>query len=624
MPIFRRLLKYSFKYKFRLLTGLILSLFVSIFNGVSLTSMIPIFDSMSANKNYKFHIAFTKRDDAAIKKFISGEPLTRIETIEYKFANLKKEVNDYFSNKSPGEVVKIFVILVFPIYLLKLIFLTLAIYFINSTGYLAIRDLRLDIYKKIQQMPLNTFVREKTGILMSRIINDVDVLAKIISSDLKDSINDFLYVITHLLLLFLLSWKMSLVVFIVIPVIMGPISAFTEKIRKATKNQQERLSALNGHLQEIIAGIRVIRAFSMEKYESYRFFKINDELSEKTFKGHFYHQIGPSLVELFGSILAAIFLSFGAYFITHESFSKGMFMAFFLTLIFIMRPIKQLSTMFNLIQSGVSAGERVFELVDSTTDINNPTVPIKLDRIRKNIEIRDVSYTYPGMDKPSLKNVNLVIQRGETIALVGSSGAGKSTLKDLIPRLIDPTTGSVLIDGEDIRNFRIQDLRRKIGIVSQEVFLFNSTIRENITCGKDYPEERILKALEDACAMDFVNSFENGLETMVGEHGVMLSGGQRQRISIARAFLLNPEVLILDEATSALDTESERQVQVALEGLYKNRTTIIIAHRLSTIQIANKIHYMEDGEIIESGAHEELMELDSKYKKLYSLQFTEV
>ena len=240
-------------------------------------------------------------------------------------------------------------------------------------------------------------------------------------------------------------------------------------------------------------------------------------------------------------------------------------MAFFLTLIFLMRPLKQLSMMYNLIHSGVSAGERVFELVDSKTDIENPANPLKLDKLHKEIEIRNVSYTYPGSEKPSLRNINIKVKSGETIAFVGSSGAGKSTLKDLIPTLIDPTEGEVLFDGIDIRKFNMRDVRRKIGIVSQEVFLFNASIRDNITYGSlNASEEKIRKACDDAFATEFINSFENGLDTMVGEHGVMLSGGQRQRISIARALLLDPEILILDEATSALDTESERLVQTAL------------------------------------------------------------
>ncbi|EMG00337.1 ABC transporter transmembrane region [Leptospira borgpetersenii str. 200701203] len=243
------------------------------------------------------------------------------------------------------------------------------------------------MYAKAQTLPLNHFVQEKTGILMSRIINDVEVLGRLISSDLKDAIIDFFYIVTHLLLLLYLSWKMFLAVFIVVPIVMGPVSAFADKIRRATRNQQERLSSLNGHLQEVISGIRVIRAFSMEKAEAKRFWEFNQDLSDKTFKGHFYHQVGPSLTELFSSIVAVVFLSFGAYLMEDGTFSRGMFMAFFLTLIFLMRPFKQMSMLSNSIQSAISAGSRVFELLDQETDIQNPVSPKFLKKWRRDCRL---------------------------------------------------------------------------------------------------------------------------------------------------------------------------------------------------------------------------------------------
>lgn len=623
VKIFRRLLGYSLHYKGRLILGIILSFFVAVFNGISLSSMVPIFDSMGTSESYKFQISMTKRDTTILKLREEGNTLNSIENIEWNLALTKKKLNTHFATLTPNEIVFFFVILVFPVYILKLIFLAGAIYFINSTGAMAIRDLRLDIYKKVQTLPLNFFVKEKTGILMSRIINDVDSLGKVISGDLKDAILDFFYVVTHLLLLLFLSWKMFFLVFIVIPIIMGPISGFTEKIRKATKNQQERLSALNGHLQEMIAGIRVIRAFGMETKESQKFGEINHELSEKTFKGHFYHQVGPSIIELFGSIIAATLLAFGAYLIASENFSKGMFLAFFMTLVFVIRPLKQLSVMVNLIYSAVAAGERVFEILDTDSEIENPKNPINLPSFIGEIKINKVSYMYPGNSRYAIQDINITIKKGETIALVGPSGGGKSTLKDLIGRMIDPTAGSVLFDGIDLRLADLFQIRSKIGIVSQEVFLFNGTIRENITLGNPkYSEDEIIKAADDACALDFIRALELGFDTPIGENGVMLSGGQRQRISIARGILANPEILILDEATSALDNESERMVQTALEHLYKNRTTIIIAHRLSTIQIADRIYYLEEGRIIESGTHLELMQKGEKYKNLYEYQFT--
>lgn len=624
MNIYKRLLKYSFKYKYRLTLGIVLSFLVSILNGASLTSLIPIFDSLGTGEKTNFEISLTKKDKTLLQRLEEKESFTSVESIELKLAQWKIQLNSSLKKMSHDELVLLFCFIVFPVYLLKLIFLAAAVYCINSAGYLAIRDLRSELYAKAQTLPINHFVQEKTGILMSRIINDVEVLGKLISSDLKDAITDFFYIVTHLLLLLYLSWKMFLAVFIVVPIVMGPVSAFADKIRRATRNQQERLSLLNGHLQEVISGIRVIRAFSMEKTEAKRFWEFNQDLSDKTFKGHFYHQVGPSLTELFSSIVAVIFLSFGAYLMEDGTFSRGMFMAFFLTLIFLMRPFKQMSMLSNSIQSAISAGDRVFELLDQETDIRNPANPKFLKKMEKGLSFNNVTYMYPGAKNPAIQEINLEIAKGETIALVGTSGAGKSTLVDLVPRLIDPQEGKVLIDGIDLRDLDLSNLRKRIGIVSQQVFLFNGSIRENICYGnQNVTEEQLRTACEQAFAMEFILSFEEGLDTIVGERGVMLSGGQRQRIAIARALLLNPEILILDEATSALDTESERLVQEALESLYKNRTVIIIAHRLSTVQIANRIFTMEDGKIVESGTHTELLQLDGKYKKLYDIQFSE-
>ncbi|TGL74486.1 ABC transporter ATP-binding protein [Leptospira yasudae] len=607
-----------------MISGIVLSFLVSVLNGASLTSLIPIFDSLGTGEKTNFEISLTKKDKALIQRYEEKDSFTSVESIELQLAHWKVQLNSSLKKMSHDELVLLFCFIVFPVYLLKLIFLAAAVYCINSAGYLAIRDLRAELYAKAQTLPLNHFVQEKTGILMSRIINDVEVLGKLISSDLKDAITDFFYIVTHLLLLLYLSWKMFLAVFIIVPIVMGPVSAFADKIRRATRNQQERLSSLNGHLQEVISGIRVIRAFSMEKVEAKRFWEFNQDLSDKTFKGHFYHQVGPSLTELFSSIVAVIFLSFGAYLMEDGTFSRGMFMAFFLTLIFLMRPFKQMSMLANSIQSAISAGDRVFELLDQETDVRNPANPKFLKRIEKGISFNNVTFTYPGSKNPAIQEINLEIPKGETIALVGASGAGKSTLVDLVPRLIDPQEGSITIDGIDLREMDLSNLRKRIGIVSQQVFLFNGTIRENICYGNsNVSEDRLHAACEQAFAMDFILSMEEGFDTIVGERGVMLSGGQRQRIAIARALLLDPEILILDEATSALDTESERLVQEALESLYKNRTVIIIAHRLSTVQIANRIFTMENGRIVESGTHAELIQLDGKYKKLYDIQFVE-
>ncbi|MCG9876719.1 MAG: ABC transporter ATP-binding protein/permease [Leptospiraceae bacterium] len=622
MIVYKRLLKYVLKYKFSLFFGIFLSFLVSIFNGASLTTLIPIFDSLGTGENYKFQFTITKKDLANLKRLESPQKITKFQSLEIKFSQIKTELNDYFSKQSTDELVYLFCLIVFPIYVMKLICLTGTVYFINSAGLLAIRDIRHELYLKLQLLPINYFVQEKTGILMSRVINEVETTGKIISTDMKDAVNDFFYIITHLAILLFLSWKLTLVVFIIIPLIMGPVSALSDKIRKATKNQQERLSSLNGDLQEVISGIRVIRAFSKEEEESARFYKVNDDLNHKTFKGHFYHQIGPTLIDFTGALMTVLFLGVGAYLMQEPGFSRGIFLTFFITLIFLMRPLKQMSILFNLAQSSLAAGQRVFETLDEKVDILPVKNPVQLKTVKQGLVLKDVYYHYPNSEHPALKNINLTINREETIALVGQSGSGKSTLVDLIPRLIDPGYGEVSLDGINLKEYDLSSLRRKIGIVSQNVFLFNGSIRENIAYGTpNVTEQEFRDACEKAFASEFIEAFEFGYDTMVGERGVMLSGGQKQRISIARALLRNPEILILDEATSALDTESERLIQIAFQTLYKNRTVIIIAHRLSTVKIANQIYYMEKGEILEQGSHAELLDRDSYYKRLYELEF---
>ncbi len=550
-------------------------------------------------------------------------PLTW-EQGQFYFAKSKEYINNELSQRTPDELVYLFCLIILPIYLLKLICLAGTIYFVNSAGLLSVRDIRQALYEKLQELPLNDFLREKTGILMSRIINDVDTVGKVVSNDLKDAINDFFSIIIHLIILLVLSWELFFLIFIIIPFILGPVSTLADRIRRTTKNQQERLSALNGELQEVISGIRVIRAFSMEARESDRFFEVNHDLSEKTFKTHFYHQIGPAMIELSGSIVTMIFLGIGAHLLEDQTFSKGRFLVFFITLIFLMRPLKQMGILTNLVQASASAGERVFEILGRETDIKDPESPVELGSLSSEIEYRNVSFIYPGTDVYALKELNLKIPKGGTIAIVGSSGAGKSTLIDLLPRLIDPSSGDIFWDGVNAKSLRLDNLRHRIGVVSQNIFLFNGSIRENIAYGKpEATEEEIRKAADDAFASEFIDTFEEGFDTIVGERGVMLSGGQRQRISIARTLLANPEVLILDEATSALDTESERLIQQAFVRLYENKTVIIIAHRLSTVKIADTIYYLENGEIKESGSHLELLNnQNSKYKRLYEMQFT--
>lgn len=383
------------------------------------------------------------------------------------------------------------------------------------------------------------------------------------------------------------------------------------------------MADLNGHIQEAISGIRVIRSFVTEKSEEKKFEYINQKVYRRIFKGQFYLQMAPSLVELTSSIVVLGFFALGASFIYSGKFTQGEFMAFLLTLLFLLRPLTQLSQMVGKITQANTAGKRIFEIVDMETGSEEKSGSVVLPELTNSIRFDGIYFTYPGTSLPVLRNINLDFKVGETYAFVGTSGSGKSTLMDLLPRFFDPTQGRILFDGVDTRELDLKSLRSKIGIVTQDIFLFSGTVAENIAYGCDgVGLKDVIRASRLAHAHDFIKKMENGYETKLGVRGLNLSGGQRQRLVIARALLRDPEILILDEATSALDSESEKLVSEALDRLLRNRTTFIIAHRLSTIRKVKNIIVLQDGEIREMGSHEELLSQNGIYKKLNDNQFS--
>jgi len=361
----------------------------------------------------------------------------------------------------------------------------------------------------------------------------------------------------------------------------------------------------------------------MEEYELEKFREINQKATHRNFKGEYYLQVAPNLIEFTSSLVVLGFFAFGAKFIYDGSFTQGEFMAFLLTLLFLLRPLTQLSQMIGKITQASIAGNRIFELLDRENhEVHHITPVHKITRLRKNIIFEDVHFTYPESTTEVLKGINLEVKVGETVALVGSSGAGKSTLVDLIPRFYSPTKGKILFDGVDIEELSLHELRKKIGIVTQEIFLFHGSVMDNIAYGKPGASfKEVVRAARLAHAHDFIKEMENGYQTILGIRGLNLSGGQRQRLVIARALLRDPEVLILDEATSALDNKSERLVSEALDRLFKNRTTFVIAHRLSTIRKIKRILVLDQGLIVEEGDHNSLMNQKGLYAKLYQTQF---
>ena len=571
-----RLLRYMFRYRGRLAVGIVLSLMVSFTNLFSLTTFVPIFNALGAEGPVTpFTIGDFERKK--LERFNRGEDLPVYDALSARVTAVKARANAYFVNRSSNEAILILCMVLIPVMFLKIICAIGTLYFIGTAGLMAVRDLRMELYGQMNELSIEFFQTQRTGFIMSRIINDVELVGKSLSMEFNDALNNLFFVVTHVALLAFISWEMMFITFVIIPIIMAPISKFATKIRKAAGSMQERLADMGSHVQEILSGIRVIRAFSMEKFERARFSKINEELYGNTFKNHYYYQIGPAITEFASSLVMVGFIAWGAYKITGGGLDRGKFFAFFFTLTFIMRPMKQLSIMVNLLSTAAVAANRIFQFLDMKPGVTSPPDAVPFSKAEKGIAYENVSFKYPGSDTYSLKDVSFNIEPGKTIALVGSSGAGKSTLVDLLPRLYDPSQGRILIDDVDIRELNLRDLRRSIGVVTQSIFLFNANIHENISYGRsDIPFSRIIEVAKAANAHEFITKLPQGYETPIGERGVMLSGGQRQRIAIARALLRNPPMLVFDEATSALDNESEMLVQQAIERLLKGRTVLMI------------------------------------------------
>ncbi|EKR65747.1 MULTISPECIES: ABC transporter ATP-binding protein [Leptospira] len=624
MKFFFRLLSYSVHYKYRFTLGIVFALLTAVLNAVSLTALIPLFDSLGNDKQTRFQLQMTLPEQRILlkQKVFGKESLDGLERTKLLLIDAKEWVNNRTKGLEPKEVVWSICIIVMPLYLLKLITYLLSVFCIATAGYKAVRDIRQELFEKNQLLPLTYFFKEKTGLMMSRIINDVEIVAAVISSNFRDATINFFYVVTHLMVLLYLNTELLLIACLTVPVIILPVTLFTRKITKSTARFQEKMADLNANIQEMISGIKVIRVFNSEKYEQEKFGKINQNVYRRNFKGQFYLQISPSLVELTSSIVVLGFFAAGASLIYSGRFTQGEFMAFLLTLLFLLRPLTQLSQMVGKITQSIASGKRIFEIIDLETEDHSKESKVVATPLAYNIEFKNLFFAYPGTGAAVLKDINLKVKKGETIALIGASGCGKSTLMDLIPRFFDPSSGSIEFDGIDIRDVSLGDLRKKIGIVTQDIFLFHGSVADNIAYGKPGATRKdVIRAARLAHAHDFIKKMDNGYDSILGVRGLNLSGGQRQRLVIARALLRDPEIMILDEATSALDVESERLVSDALRRLYANRTTFVIAHRLSTIKDISRIVVMDNGKIVEEGDHNSLYEQNGIYRKLSDNQF---
>ncbi|HQJ78336.1 MAG TPA: lipid A export permease/ATP-binding protein MsbA [Smithellaceae bacterium] len=490
----------------------------------------------------------------------------------------------------------------------------------SSIGLRIVTDLRNKLYEQIQKQSLSFFAEHPTGLLMSRITNDVQAVQTASSEAITALVKDTFMLIALVGVIFYMDWKLALIAMVVFPLTIYPISRFGKKMRKVTTSSQITMGTLNSLLQETISGTRIVKAFCMEKYESERFAAENERLFKYSMKAVSVNAISSPLMDFLGGLGIAAVITYGGYNVVQGHSTPGTFFSFIAALLMLYEPIKRLTNVNNTINQGVAGAERIFSVIDRTPDIEDRPGAVALPKISRGIDIENVTFCYE--TTPVLKNINLSIKAGEVIAFVGMSGGGKTSLVNLIPRFYDVTEGRILIDGHDIRDVSLQSLRGQIAIVTQQTILFNDTVRNNIAYGDiRKTDEDIYNAARAANAHDFILRLPNGYDSNIGELGTKLSGGEKQRISIARALLKDAPILILDEATSSLDTEAEIEVQEALDNLMRGRTTLVIAHRLSTIRNADRIIALVNGEIVEEGNHDALMEKKGEYYRLYNLQF---
>ena len=494
-----------------------------------------------------------------------------------------------------------------------------------SVGHLVqslIVKLRQQLFDHLVNLSLTFFNRSKTGDLISRFTNDLHVFQNMLQVGVTGPFRDIPQFFLLLGIMFFRSWQLALVTMTIIPVAIFFIQIFGQRNKVAVSQRQISFGDLSSLLVETISGIRVVKAFGMEKYESKRFKDANDDLYKNHMRSIMIDSYSYPVIEIIGAAAGATIVAYGGYLIINDQITAGDFTSFVISFFLLNEPVKKLNG-FNLkLQEGIAAVQRIFNILDVKDDIVISPDATKLTSFDREINLNIQAFHYPDQDEPAVKDFQLTLQKGEAVALVGSSGAGKTTIANLIPRFYDITRGEVYIDGHDLRDLDIASLRNLIAIVTQDTILFNDTIASNITYGQpDCSKERMYAAAQAANAHKFILEQSDGYETVIGEKGARLSGGQRQRLSIARALVKDAPILILDEATSALDSESEIEVQQAIEHLMENRTTIVIAHRLSTIRNADRICVMENGHIVEQGTHNELLSREGRYQQLYEMQF---
>ena len=607
---FKVLKRFVPPYKKYLLLSLLFTFLSAILNVFSFMVIIPI-----------LQVLF-KITDASGVTFTPWSEVTSDNFKEVMMDNLT-----FYLNEMTADYGASMVMLLLGLFLVFMTLLKTASYFGSSAAIIPlrtgiVRDMRTKVYDKVVSLPIGFFSKERKGDIIARMTGDVSEVENSIVTSLDMLIKNPIFIVIYFGTLVYISWELTLFTICVIPVLGWVMGSIGRKLKAKSLVAQEKLGETTAQMEETLGGLRIIKAFIAEKKMSARFEKCSNELRAATMKVTMRQALAHPVSEFLGTCVIVIVLWFGGTLILGENspISAAAFIYYLTILYSIINPLKDLSKASYNIPRGLASMERIDAILNAENPIADGDKGVEIPDMKDGIEYKNITFSYDG-ERTVLKNINLKIEKGKTVALVGQSGSGKSTMVDLIPRYYDVEEGEITIDGVNVKDMTVKSLRGLIGNVNQEAILFNDSFYNNITFGvENATMEQVIEAAKIANAHDFIMETEHGYDTNVGDRGCLLSGGQRQRISIARAILKNPPILILDEATSALDTESERLVQEALERLMKTRTTIAIAHRLSTIKNADEICVLRDGEIVERGKHEELLKLDGLYKRLNDMQ----
>jgi subfamily B ATP-binding cassette protein MsbA len=632
MKVLRRLYRYLNSYKAWAIVAFGSMLIFAATQTLLMVLIQPLFDEVLTPPGARAAVAANKQEttkqriiDNVLKRDLpEGQRGFFINTVDRASKNFNSWWNDNPSEKWKkvlGALLMVFVIRAFTSFFSE--------YAFQIVGLSTVRDLRNQLYDRIIHQSHRFFSERSTGEMVSRVVSDADAIQAAVSTRMGDLFQESITLLGLIAFVFISNTELAILSLLVAPVIVTPVIQFGKRLRGTTHRSQERMADIATLLEETIRGVRIVKAFTMEPFEIRRFQEATRRHLKSNLGAQRIQALTSPVMELLAGLCMVLLFLYAHRRIADGKMTLGEFVSFLGALAMMYAPIKKLNKVNLSVNTALSAAERVFRMLDVDNDVKEKPDAIEIRQVGSGVRYEDVGFSYSaraGEDTRAsvLRNIDITVAPGEIVALVGGSGAGKSTLVNLLPRFYDVTGGRITIDGIDVRDVTLKSLRSLMGFVTQEVILFNDTVRNNIAYGRaDSEEGKVIEAAKAANAHDFISELPNGYDTQIGEGGVLLSGGQRQRLAIARALFKDPPILILDEATSALDTESERLVQQALNNLMLGRTTLVIAHRLSTIRSAHKIVVLDKGEIAEVGGHEELLARRGIYRTLYDMQFAE-